>query len=112
MAEPYKVYEGEIVQPDAFDRLYDYINLQARNGKLTKAQVREVVDRQSPEFEPDAARALLAGFGGMLGSLYKAPGAAVGAGLASLLYDLTKSYIESQRQYKPSKRYLLRDRND
>lgn len=83
------IVEGEVVGPDFVDRLYEYVEQRRRDGQLSRSQMRmalqNLVDRD-PSF--DTGRALFAALGGALGSSYRALGAAGGAGVGALLYDL------------------------
>ena len=95
--------EGEIVEPDTFDKLYDWLNQQHKEGKLTKAQLRHIVGYSNRlSLDPDAGRALAAATGGAIGSLYRWMGAATGAGLGALLYDFVAEAVKRRQiTYEP-----------
>ena len=90
--------QGEIVPPSPEDRIAAWFEQQVQEGKIDRSQLRALIPNLQQEIDPDAGRALFAGFGGMFGSMWRTIGAGVGAAAGAALYDLIKMRVEDGRR--------------
>lgn len=95
-----EVVEGEVVAPDAFDKIMDMIEQQQRQGKLSRGQLRLLLQRHmNPQPDQDPGRALVSGIGGAIGSQYRWIGAAAGAGLGAIAWDFLQTVLRSRHAH-------------
>ena len=101
--------EAEVVGPDSLDVLTDWLEHKYKSGEITKVQIRSALQKAaSLRADSDTGRALASALGGFLGSSNRWLGAAIGAGVAALAYDLLREFqVQQQEEAEDSHRYKL-----
>ena len=91
--------------PSSRDMLAAWMERQVKEGKIDRQHLRALIPNPSAEIDPDAGRALFAGFGGVVGSLWRTVGAGVGAAMGAAMYDYLKGRVEEKRRQEDERRW-------
>lgn len=96
------VVDGEIVGPDVTDHLETLLRRAQEQGIISSERMKSLLRANVNDgLSYELGRILLSGIGGAVGSGYRWIGAAGGAGLGALVYDLLKAYYIRSRYGDP-----------